>query len=62
MKDYTEKDLVSFAEYCLERARMDNGDLKHVVYHVDLMTWMEKNRVDLFIQKLREDKIKKILE
>ncbi len=59
--EYTESDLVSFAEFCLERSRLNNGDLRHLVYHADLMNWMEKHRIDLFLKKIRNDKIEDIL-
>ena len=49
--DYTEADLISFAEYCLERSRLNNGDLRHLVYYADLMNWMEKKKPDMFKKK-----------
>ena len=60
--DYTEADLISFAEYCLERSRLNNGDLRHLVYHADLMNWMEKKKPDMFKKRMRDNKINNILE
>jgi len=60
--EFTEWDLVSFAEFCLERSRLSNGDMKHLVYDADLMNWMELKKKDLFIQKMRMIKIEEILK
>lgn len=60
--EYTEMDLISFAEFCLERSRLNNGDLRHLVYHADLMNWMEKHKHDLFLKKVRDEKISEILD
>lgn len=59
---YMEKDMYSFAEYCLERSIMKENGMKHLVTHADLWNWMQKNKVDMFVRRTRNQKIDDILE
>lgn len=59
--EYSEIDLISFAEFCLEKSRM-NARLRHVVYEQDLFEWMREKKMELFLKKIRNQKIDDILE
>lgn len=50
-RDYTEADLVSFAEFCSNK----------LIHDKDILDWMQNKRPDMF-KKIRDQKINEILK